>query len=82
MSKIFSIMPNHIDKTDFKYVYFLISNKINKNTMYIGEYSTVDILLMCMDCEELKAGWPCLYRTHNLSNACSASKTKKKAQSP
>ena len=28
-------MPNHIDKTDFKYVYFLISNKINKNTMYI-----------------------------------------------
>ena len=28
-------MPNNIDKTDFKYVYFLISNKINKNTMYI-----------------------------------------------
>ena len=35
MSRIFSIMPNNIDKTDFKYVYFLISNKINKNTMYI-----------------------------------------------
>ena len=28
-------MPYHIDNTDFKYVYFLISNKINKNTMYI-----------------------------------------------